>query len=245
VEDSRELLGINNREELAEADRVFRERKARELMRAGVTIEKPETVTIDSLVKIGPDTVVEAHAQILGATVIGEDCHVGAGSIVRNATLGDGSAIQPFTLVEDCEIGRGVSVGPYARLRMHAVLEDKSRVGNFVELKNAKLGAGAKANHLAYIGDAEVGAKSNIGAGTITCNYDGVNKHRTVIGAGAFVGSNSTLVAPVEVGDGAYVAAGSTITKPVPADALGLGRSRQENKEGWARSRREKQARQK
>jgi bifunctional UDP-N-acetylglucosamine pyrophosphorylase / glucosamine-1-phosphate N-acetyltransferase len=240
VADPGELLGINTRVELAQVDAIFRARKARELMLAGVTIEKPETVTIDCGVWIGRDTIVEPFARILGDTVIGEDCRVGACSIVENSTLADRVEVAPFSIVATSKVEADARIGPYARLRMENHIEAGGHVGNFVELKKTRLGAGAKAMHLAYLGDSEIGAKVNIGAGTITCNYDGAKKHRTTIHDGAFIGSNSTLVAPVEIGAGSYVAAGSVITKPVPADALALGRGRQVVKEDWAKKRREK-----
>ena len=238
IDDARECLGINNRIELAEADRLLRERKLRELMLGGVTIERPETVTIDGGVEIGIDTVVEPFARILGATAIGENCRIGASSVIEDSIVGDEVEIAPLTVIGGARRERGVKAGPFSRLRPGSQLAENSHVGNFVELKKTRLGAGAKANHLAYLGDAEIGAKANIGAGTITCNYDGSAKHPTRIGAGAFVGSNSTLVAPIEIGDGAYLAAGSVITEPVPADALALGRARQVVKEGWAGQRR-------
>jgi bifunctional UDP-N-acetylglucosamine pyrophosphorylase/glucosamine-1-phosphate N-acetyltransferase len=238
IADPGEALGINNRVELSRVDTLFRARKVEELMLAGVTIEKPETVTVDCGVRIGMDTVIEPFARILGATVIGERCTVGACSILEDANLGDGVHVHPFTSVNGSHIANDVQVGPYARVRMGARIAARARVGNFVELKNTSLGAGSKSMHLAYLGDSDIGGGVNIGAGTITCNYDGEKKHATKIGEGAFVGSNTTLVAPIEVGERAYVAAGSVITEPVPADALGLGRARQLNKEGWARKRR-------
>ena len=239
LEDAREALGINNRVELAEVDRLMRERKIRELMLDGVTVEKPETVTIDCGVSIGMDTIVGPFAQILGNSTIGDNCRIGACSIVRDCALGDGVEIAAFTHAEEARVEAGAHIGPFARLRMGAIVGPDAHVGNFVELKKTRMGAGAKANHLAYLGDSEIGEKSNIGAGTITCNYDGVKKHPTKIGKGAFVGSNSTLVAPIEIGDGSYVAAGSVVTEAVPADALAVGRSRQVLKEDWARKRRE------
>jgi bifunctional UDP-N-acetylglucosamine pyrophosphorylase/glucosamine-1-phosphate N-acetyltransferase len=242
IDDPRECLGINNRAELAEVDRILRERKAKELMLAGVTIEKPETVTIDGGVQIGIDTVVEPFARILGSTTIGENCRIGASSVIEDSTLADDVEIAPMTVVTASHLERGVKAGPFSRLRMGNHVAESAHIGNFVELKKTRMGAGAKANHLAYLGDAEVGAKANIGAGTITCNYDGTYKHPTRIGAGAFVGSNSTLVAPLEIGEGAYLAAGSVITDPVPADALAVGRTRQVNKEGWAKKRRARSA---
>ncbi len=239
--DWREVLGINTRVELAEADRVLRERTNRRLMLDGVTIEKPETVTIDAQVRIGRDSVIGPFTQILGNTEIGEECRIGAGSIIEDSRLGDRVHIAPFTVMAGSDLADSAQAGPFARLRPGARLEADARVGNFVELKKTRLGAGSKAMHLAYLGDAVIGAKANIGAGTITCNYDGVKKHPTTIGDGVFVGSNSSLVAPVEIGAGSYVAAGSVITHGVPADALAIGRARQENKPEWARRRRERQ----
>lgn len=240
LEDAEELLGINTKVELAEVDRIFRRRKTRELMLAGVTIQQPETVLVDADVEVGADTIVGPFAQLLGNTRIGPNCEVGACSIVRDSTLAEGARVLPFSCVEESTLAENAQVGPYSRLRMHTEVGPNARIGNFVELKKTKMAAGAKANHLAYLGDAEVGARSNIGAGTITCNYDGVHKHPTVIGEGSFIGSNATLVAPVNVGGGAYVAAGSVITEGVPEDALALGRARQVVKPEWARRRREK-----
>ena len=235
-----DLLGINNRVELAAADRTFRDRKVRELMLAGVTVEKPETVSVDQSVSIGIDTVIEPFAQVLGDTKIGEACRIGACSIVRDSELGDGVQVGPFTIVSSSRVGAAAQIGPYSRLRMDNDVAAGAHIGNFVELKKTRMGAGAKANHLAYLGDSIIGENVNVGAGTITCNYDGRAKHQTKIGSGVFVGSNSTLVAPVEIGEGAYLAAGSVITDPVPPDSLALGRARQVIKENWARKRREK-----
>jgi len=235
VEDATELLGINTRVELAHADGILRGRKNEELMLAGVTIERPETVTIDARVRAGTDTIIEPFARLLGATSIGEDCHIGAGSILENAIVGDGVRVLPYTLISDSRVEGEAQVGPFARLRMDAHVGHNARVGNFVELKKTHLGNGAKSQHLAYLGDAEIGEGTNIGAGTITCNYDGEKKHRTTIGARAFVGSNSTLVAPIEIGDGSYIGAGSVITEEVPAGTLALGRARQVVKSGWTK----------
>ena len=237
--DSDELLGINTKLELSLVDNIFRERKARELMLAGVTIRRPETVLIDSRVQAGMDSVIEPFAQLLGDTVIGEDCVIGAGCIIKNCQIGDRVEISAYTVAQDSRIEAGATIGPFARLRPGNHVEENAHIGNFVELKKTRLGAGAKAGHLAYLGDSEIGSGSNIGAGPIFCNYDGTKKHTTKIGDGSFVGSNSTLVAPVEVGPGAYIAAGSVITHKVPEDALGIGRGRQSNKEGWAKKRRE------
>lgn len=240
VENSAELLGINTRAELAEVDKIFRRRKVEELMLGGVTIEKPETVTIDAGVRIGEDSIVSPFAQILGRTEIGPDSSIGACSIVENSMLGSNVEIAPFTSVADSHVESGAHIGPFARLRRGNHVGPGAHIGNFVELKNTRFGAGAKASHLAYLGDSEIGDGTNIGAGTITCNYDGLAKHKTQIGRDVFVGSNSTLVAPIEIGDSSYVAAGSVITDPVPQDALALGRARQVNKEGWAAKRKKK-----
>jgi bifunctional UDP-N-acetylglucosamine pyrophosphorylase/glucosamine-1-phosphate N-acetyltransferase len=239
IDDAREALGINDRVELAYADRLLREAKRREVMLAGVTIEKPETVTIDAGARIGMDTVVGPFAQILGKSTVGENCRIGACSIVQDSEIGDGVEIGAFTIVSRSVVERGATVGPFARLRMENRVGEGAHIGNFVELKKTQMGAGAKASHLTYLGDAQIGADANIGAGTITCNYDGFEKHRTNIGKGAFIGSNATLVAPVGIGDGAYTAAGSVITEAVPANALAVGRSRQVVKPEWARKRRE------
>jgi bifunctional UDP-N-acetylglucosamine pyrophosphorylase/glucosamine-1-phosphate N-acetyltransferase len=238
VDDAREALGINTRLELAEVDRLFRDRKTRELMLAGVTIEKPETVTIDSGVRIGIDTIVEPFAQIRGRTSIGENCRIGSCAIIEDSEIGDEVSIGAFTFVGTSRLERGVHAGPFARLRLENHVEEGAQIGNFVELKKTRLGRGAKAMHLAYLGDSQIGADVNVGAGTITCNYDGFRKHPTRIGDGAFIGSNSTLVAPIDIGAGAYVAAGSVITDPAPADSLALGRARQVVKEEWAKKRR-------
>jgi bifunctional UDP-N-acetylglucosamine pyrophosphorylase/glucosamine-1-phosphate N-acetyltransferase len=242
IEDPGELLGINTRIELAGADAILRSRKTREVMLSGVTIERPETVTIDPTVTCGQDTIIEPFVRLLGRTQIGENCRIGTGAILESAVLEDGVAIAPYTLVADSHIESGASAGPFARMRMGARAGRDTRIGNFVELKKTYLGAGAKSQHLAYLGDAEIGAGANIGAGTITCNYDGEKKHRTKIGTSAFIGSNATLVAPVEIGANSYVAAGSTITDHVPEGALSLGRARQVNKSGWVAKRRAKTA---
>jgi bifunctional UDP-N-acetylglucosamine pyrophosphorylase/glucosamine-1-phosphate N-acetyltransferase len=211
-------------------------------MLAGVTIEKPETVVVDAQVRVGEDTVIEPLAQLRGGTRVGKDCRIGAGAVLRDSELGDGVEIGPYSVIQDSRLESGARAGPYARLRLGAHLEAGAQVGNFVEVKKTRLGRGSKALHLAYLGDADIGAGVNVGAGTITCNYDGERKHETRIGAGVFVGSNATLVAPIEVGPGSYIAAGSTITDPVPPDALALGRARQVNKANWAKKRRLKAA---
>ena len=243
VADPTELLGINNRVELARVDAIFRSRKVHELMLDGTTVEKPETVVVDSGVTAGLDTVIEPFVRLLGHTRIGENCTVGAYSVLVDAVVEDGVTIQPFTSVQDATLASGAQVGPFSRIRPGSVVGAGAHIGNFVELKKADVGAGAKASHLSYLGDCKIGERTNIGAGTITCNFDGDRKHFTGIGQDAFVGSNSTLVAPIDIGDGAYIGAASIITKPVPAGALALGRARQIVKEGWALRR--KAARQK
>jgi bifunctional UDP-N-acetylglucosamine pyrophosphorylase / glucosamine-1-phosphate N-acetyltransferase len=230
-----ELLGINNRVELAAVDRVMRERKVRQLMLDGVTIEKPETVTIDADVRVGMDTVIEPFAQILGTTVIGEDCRIGASSIIENSVVGDRVRVFSFCVIASSRLDADSNAGPFTRLRPDSHLLEGAHVGNFVELKKTTLGAGSKAMHLAYLGDSTIGAKVNVGAGTITCNYDGHKKYPTKIGDSVFVGTNSTLVAPLEISNGAYIAAGSVITERVPSNTLALGRARQVIKEGWKR----------
>lgn len=243
VADSNELLGINTRVELAVADRLLRRRKANELMLSGVTIEFPDTVLIDPDVEIGQDSVVGPNVQLRGATRIGANCTIGAGTILRDCHVADDVEILPYVVAEASKIGAGAHIGPFARLRMNAEAGEKTHVGNFVELKKTQLGAGSKANHLAYLGDSIIGAGVNVGAGTITCNYDGKHKNQTRIADRVFVGSNSTLVAPLELGEGAYIAAGSVVTKNVDSDALAIGRAMQTDKPGWAKRRRELQNR--
>jgi bifunctional UDP-N-acetylglucosamine pyrophosphorylase/glucosamine-1-phosphate N-acetyltransferase len=236
--DAREVLGCNTRADLAEVDRVFRERKRAALMDAGVTIQLPETVLIDPEVTAGEDTVIEAGVQLLGKTKIGARCTIRTGSVLTDAILGDEVTVEPHCVVAQSRLDDRVIIGPFARLRPENHLKAGARIGNFVELKKSTIGEGTKAMHLTYLGDTKIGAKSNIGAGTITCNYDGFHKFPTSIGNKVFIGSDSALVAPVRIGDGAYVAAGSTITDNVPADALAIARGRQANKPGWASKKR-------
>ena len=236
--DPREVLGCNTRADLAEVDRIFREWKRNALMDAGVTIQLPETVLIDPDVTAGEDTFIEAGVQLLGKTKLGVRSSVRTGSVLLDSVVGDDVKIEPHCVVVESRLEDGVTIGPFARLRAGTHVKSGGRIGNFVETKMAVIGEGAKVPHLTYLGDAKVGAKSNIGAGTITCNYDGFEKHPTTIGKGVFIGSDSVLVAPVRIGDHAYVAAGSTITENVPEDALGIGRGRQVNKPGWASRRR-------
>jgi bifunctional UDP-N-acetylglucosamine pyrophosphorylase / glucosamine-1-phosphate N-acetyltransferase len=236
--DSREVLGCNTRADLAEVDRIFREWKRAALMEAGVTIQLPETVLIDPDVVSGEDTVIEAGVQLLGKTKIGTRCTVRSGSVLIDSILGDDVVVEPHCLVSESRLDDRVIIGPFARLRGGNHLKAGVRIGNFVELKKSTLGEGTKAMHLTYLGDAKIGSKTNIGAGTITCNYDGFHKHPTTIGNKVFIGSDSALVAPVRVGDGAFIAAGSTITENVPPDGLGIARARQTNKTGWANKKR-------
>ncbi len=235
-----EVLGANTIAEMMELDRELRLETARRLMAKGVTILRPETTVIDASVEVGPDTVIEPFVQLLGETRIGEDCRIRSYSVLENSAVGDNVLVRQSCVIANAQIEAGALIGPFTHLRPESHIGEGAHVGNFVEVKKARLGKGAKANHLAYLGDAEIGSGTNVGAGTITCNYDGVNKHRTLIGEGVFVGSNATLVAPIAIGNGAYIAAGSTITENVPENALALGRSRQTNKPEWATTRRTK-----
>jgi len=238
AQDAREALGCNTRADLPGVDRTFRDWKREALMRDGVTIQLPETVLIDPDVKVGEDTVIEPCVQLLGSTKIGARCVVKTGSVVADSVLEEDVVVEAHCVISASHLESNVAVGPFARVRMETHLKSGSRIGNFVELKKSVVGEGTKAMHLTYLGDAKLGSKTNIGAGTITCNYDGFHKHPTTIGNKVFIGSDSALVAPVKIGDGAYVAAGSTITDNVPADALGIARGRQANKPGWASKRR-------
>jgi len=236
--DAREALGCNTRADLAEADRTLREWKRDALMNDGVTIQLPETVLVDPEVTAGEDTVIEPCVQLLGKTKVGARCTIRTGSVLSDAILGDDITVEPHCVVAQSRLDDRVIIGPFARLRAGNHLKAGARIGNFVELKKSTVGEGTKAMHLTYLGDAKIGAKTNIGAGTITCNYDGFHKYPTTIGNKVFIGTNSALVAPVRVGDGAYVAAGSTITDNVPSDGLAIARGRQENKPGWASKKR-------
>ncbi|MGB6828128.1 MAG: bifunctional UDP-N-acetylglucosamine diphosphorylase/glucosamine-1-phosphate N-acetyltransferase GlmU [Terracidiphilus sp.] len=233
-----ELLGVNTIAELAALDATLRARTARRLMDSGVTIFKPETCVIDADVEVAADTVIEPFVQLLGKTRVGSDSTIRSYTVIENCTLGNDVLVRQGCVLSESTVEDGARIGPFAHLRPGSEIGQSAHVGNFVETKKARLGKGAKANHLTYLGDADIGEGTNIGAGTITCNYDGVSKHPTRIGMNAFVGSDATLVAPVTVGDGAYIGAGSCITKDVPADALAVGRGRQMNKENWASARR-------
>ena len=232
VADFQETLGINSRLQLAEAEKILRQRKLLELMDSGVTVMDPASTFVDASVSIGEDTVLYPFTWLEGKTTIGRDCRIGPNSRIADSQLGDAVTLH-FSYAHECKIADGVTVGPYVHLRPDAELAAGVKVGNFVEVKNSRVGVGSKLPHLSYIGDADIGSGVNIGCGTITVNYDGKKKHRTVVGDTAFVGCNSNLVAPVSVGAGSYIAAGSTITKDVPDGALGVGRARQSNIAGW------------
>jgi bifunctional UDP-N-acetylglucosamine pyrophosphorylase/glucosamine-1-phosphate N-acetyltransferase len=233
-----ELLGANTIAEMMALDASIRAATASRLMDAGVTIFRPETCVIDAEVEVAPDTVIEPFVQLLGATRIGSDCRIRSYAVIENCTLGNDVLVLQSCVLSDSTIGDGARIGPFARLRPGCEIGEEVHIGNFVEVKKSKLSKGVKAGHLAYLGDAEVGEGTNIGAGVITCNYDGIQKHTTRIGRDAFIGSDSTLVAPVEVGDGAYIGAGSCIAKDVPAGSLAVARARQFVKPGWANARR-------
>ena len=232
-----EVLGANTIAEMMHLDAAMRSATARRLMASGVTIFRPETCVMDAAVEVAPDTVIEPFVQLLGTTRIGPDCRIRSYSVIQNSTLGAGILVRNGCILDEAIVADGALLGPYAHLRPGSDIGPQAHIGNFVETKKVRLGRGSKANHLTYLGDAIIGSGVNIGAGSITCNYDGVDKHTTIIGDNVFVGSDSTLVAPVTLGDGAYVAAGSCITEEVPPDALALGRSRQVTKEGWVRAR--------
>jgi bifunctional UDP-N-acetylglucosamine pyrophosphorylase/glucosamine-1-phosphate N-acetyltransferase len=236
--DPHEILGSNTRAELVDLDHHLRMAKCRQLMADGVTIFYPETCVIDCDIEIGADTVIEPFVQILGKTRIGSDCRVRSYSVISNSTIGDGVLIRPGCVLDGANVMAAAVLGPYSHLRPGSDIGEGAHVGNFVETKKIRLGKGSKANHLTYLGDAEIGEGVNIGAGTITCNYDGERKHTTLIEDGVFIGSDSTLVAPVKIGKGAYVGAASCITDDVAADSLAIGRAHQIVKEGWVKAKR-------
>ncbi|HUA91925.1 MAG TPA: DapH/DapD/GlmU-related protein [Terracidiphilus sp.] len=218
------------------------DKSANESPNFGAKIARPETCVIDPGVEIGADTVIEPFVQLLGKTRVGSGCRIRSFSVLENCLVGNGVLIRQSCILEDSQIADEAEIGPFVHLRPGCEVGEKAHLGNFVEMKKTRIGKGAKANHLSYLGDADIGEGTNIGAGAITCNYDGVKKYRTIIGKRAFIGSDSNLVAPITIGDGAYIGAGSCITKDVPADALAVGRARQVTKEGWAASRRAKNA---
>jgi bifunctional UDP-N-acetylglucosamine pyrophosphorylase/glucosamine-1-phosphate N-acetyltransferase len=229
-----EIRGINSRSELAAVSRIVRDKKTAELMASGVTIEDPATAYVDDSVTIGADTILHPGVSLEGQTTIGAGCNIHSGARIVDSQIGDRVTILNHCVITNATVGDDVSIGPFAHLRNHADIRAKAKVGNFVELKKTVLGAGSKAGHLAYLGDATIGAGVNIGAGTITCNYDGVHKNQTIIEDGAFVGSDSQLIAPVTIGAGAYIGSGSTIRTDVPPGALAVSAGKQRNIEGWA-----------
>ncbi len=240
AENADEVLGANTIAEMMTIDDRLRLSTARKLMAEGVTIFRPETSVIDASVIVGADTVIEPFVQLLGETKVGKECRIRSYSVLEHATLGNRVLVRHGCIISQSRVDDGALIGPYAHIRPESEIGEGAHVGNFVETKKIRLGKGSKANHLTYLGDAEIGAGVNVGAGVITCNYDGVNKRKTIIGDRVFVGSNSSLVAPVTLGNGSYVAAGSCITEDVPEDALALGRARQTIKEGWSAARRNK-----
>lgn len=242
VADWREVLGVNDRVELAAMEKLLRREKAESLARDGVTVVDPDSTYIDEDVIVDPDTVIEPGVSLLGHTRVGRGCTVRLHSTIANSILGERVMVRPYCMVTGCEIASDVILGPFAHLRDGAVIDQDARIGNFVEVKKSRVGRGSKAWHLTYLGDATVGAQVNVGAGTVTCNYDGEKKNPTVIEDGSFIGSGSMLVAPVKIGRGSYVGAGSTITQDVPSESLALGRATQVNKEGWVTARRQAKA---
>ncbi len=236
-----EILGSNTRAELAELDQKMRYQKCLKLMAEGVTIFYPQSCVIDSDVEVAPDTVVQPFVQLLGKTRVGSDCRIRSYSVIRDSVIGNGVVVRQGSILDDARVGNDAVLGPYSHLRPGSEIGERVHVGNFVETKKVRMGKGSKANHLTYLGDAEIGDGVNIGAGTITCNYDGVRKHKTVIEDGVFVGSDSTLVAPIKLGKGSYVGAASCITDDVPPDSLALGRAKQIVKEDWVKNKRRTQ----
>jgi bifunctional UDP-N-acetylglucosamine pyrophosphorylase / glucosamine-1-phosphate N-acetyltransferase len=230
-----EVLGINDRAQLAGLETALRARITSELMAAGVTFIDPSRVDVRGRLDCGRDVIIDVNAVFEGVVELGDEVSIGPNVVIRNSRLGAGCVVLPNTLIDGAEVGPGCELGPYARLRPGAELAEGVKIGNFVEVKKSRIGAGSKVNHLSYVGDSEIGTRVNVGAGTITCNYDGANKHRTVIGDEAFIGSNTALVAPVEIGAGATIGAGSTISKDAPPGQLTVGRARQETLTGWKR----------
>jgi bifunctional UDP-N-acetylglucosamine pyrophosphorylase/glucosamine-1-phosphate N-acetyltransferase len=231
-----ETMGANSRIEQEELERTLRIMNTDELLNSGVSLVDKTRVDIRGDIKAGSDCVIDVNVILEGSVELGNNVEIGANTVVTNTTIGDNTKILPFSHIESSNIGADCSIGPYARLREGSIIEDGAKIGNFVETKKTKIGKSSKANHFSYLGDAEIGKEVNIGAGTITCNYDGKNKHKTKIGDDSFVGTNTSLVAPVNIGKNAYVGAGSTITKDIPDNALGVGRGKQKNKENWSKN---------
>ncbi len=230
-----EVIGINDRAQLAEVERIYQLSRAAELMREGVTLADPARVDIRGDVKVGPDSFIDINVVLEGHVRIGSGVQIGAGVCIKDASIGDGTTVHPHTVIEGAQVAANCSLGPFARIRPNTVLEDGVKIGNFVETKKSHLGPGTKASHLAYLGDATLGANCNVGAGAITANYDGINKFETKGGDGVFVGTNVTMVAPLNLGDDAFLAAGSTVTNDVDANGLAVARGKQRNIDGWQR----------
>ena len=230
-----EVKGANTKKELSELERIYRQMKANDLLNMGITISDPSRIDVRGDVSAGKDCFIDVNVILEGNVSLGNNVSIGPNTILKDVVIGDNSKIEAFSHLVLSKVGNNCSIGPYARLREGSHIDDSARIGNFVETKKTKVGKESKANHFAYLGDADIGSDSNIGAGTITCNYDGKDKHQTKIGDNSFVGTNSSLVAPVTIGSNAYVAAGSVITKDVPDNALGVGRAKQDNKENWSK----------
>ena len=231
-----EVKGANTKKELSELEDAFRKMKSKDLLEMGITVSDPNRVDVRGEVTAGNDCNIDINVILDGDIKLGNNVSIGPNTILKNVEIGDNTSIEAFSHLVSSKVGKDCTIGPYARLREGSQIDDSAKVGNFVETKKTTVGKGSKANHFAYLGDAEIGSGSNIGAGTITCNYDGKDKHKTKIGDDSFVGTNSSLVAPVTIGSNAYVAAGSVITKDVPDNALGVGRSKQNNVEDWSKN---------
>ena len=230
-----ETMGANNRSEQEELERVLRNMNAEDLLKAGATLIDKSRIDIRGNVEVGADCVIDVNVIFEGDVELGDNVEIGANSVISDTKIDNGTKILPFSHIVQSKIGKDCSIGPYARLREGSIIENEAKIGNFVETKKSTIGKSSKANHFSYLGDAQIGESVNIGAGTITCNYDGKDKHKTNIGEGSFIGTNSSLVAPINIGKNAYVGAGSTITKDIPDDALGVGRGKQINKENWSK----------
>ena len=235
ISSNEEVQGANNKKELEKLESIYRSMKTEDLFNQGITIVDAKRLDIRGEVKAGKDCLIDVNVILEGDIKLGNNVSIGPNTILKDVEIGDNTKIEAFSHVVSARIGNNCSIGPYARLREGSKIDDSGKVGNFVETKNSTLGSGSKANHFTYLGDTTVGTKTNIGAGTITCNYDGKNKHKTVVGDNSFIGSNSSLVAPVKIGNNSTIGAGSTITKDVPSDALGVGRSKQTNKDSWSK----------
>jgi len=230
-----EVQGANNKKELERLETIYRSMKTEELFDLGITVIDASRLDVRGTVEAGKDCTIDVNVILEGEVVLGNNVYIGPNTILKDVHIGDGSRVEAFSHLVSAKVGEKCVIGPYARLREGSDIKNLAKVGNFVETKNTTLGEGSKANHFTYLGDTNVGTKTNIGAGTITCNYDGTNKHKTIIGDNSFIGSNSSLVAPVEIGNSSTIAAGSVITKNVPEDALGVGRSKQTNKDNWSK----------